>query len=326
MRRRDFMTIVGGAAGVWARPAWAQDSYPSHSVTLVVPFAPGGSIDTFTRVLGQKLSARLGQSFVVENRPGAGTVTATAALAKSAPDGYTLLIAPSALAINVSLHKTLPFNTEKDLVSVAHYVTVPLVLVVNNDLPVHSVADLVKHAKANPEKLSFGSTGVGAAPHLAGGVFKARAGIEMTHVPYRGVMPALSDVMAGHVQLTFSEPSSALPLVKQGKVRGLGVTSNVRIPAAPEIPTIAESAMPGFEAISWFLLLAPAATPNAVVEKLNREVKAMIATPEMRDLIVKMGLIPIDTPPPGQLRSFLSSEIQRWRAAVEHAGLAGSVQ
>lgn len=246
---RFLFPVVAGLAAVTA--VRAQD-YPARPVMLVVPVAPGGSIDIVACMTGQKLAERLGKPILVENRPGGATIIAASAVAKAAPDGYTLLIAPSGtLAINATLYKRLPYDAVKDFAPAALVVTVPFVLVVNPALPVRSVADLVKLAKEKPGELSYASSGAGSAPHLAGELLKALAGIEMTHVPYKGGAPGLNDVIAGHVSAVFGDAGSALPQIRGGKVRALGVSSTARIPAAPDIPPIAETGVPGFDAASW---------------------------------------------------------------------------
>ena len=243
-----------------AAAAHAQD-YPTRQVTLLLPFAPGGAIDVGARFFAQKLGERFGKPFVVENRPGAGTVIAANAVAKAAPDGYTILVALSPLATNATLYKQLPYDPTKDFAPVARVADIPFVLVVNPSLPVHSVAELIAYAKERPGKLTYASSGPGSTLHLAGELLKSMTGIEMTHVPYRGSPPALSDVVAGHVNLMFSDPSSAVAQIKEGKVRPLGVSSLTRMPTAPDLPPLAEAGVPGFEAVSWSLFVAPANTP-----------------------------------------------------------------
>jgi len=252
-------------------PSAAEDSaaeYPDRQVTFVVPFAPGGGTDILARLLGQKLSERFGKPFVIENRPGAGTVTAAVQVAKSTADGYTIMMATSGtMAKNQTLYKKLSYRPNRDLVLVALICHVPFVLVVNPALPVHSVADLVKLAQERP--LSYGSGGAGAFHHLMGELFKTSLGIPMTHVPYKGTLPALNDVIAGHIQLMFSDLAPAYPLIQAGKVRALGVTTAQRAPAAPEIPPLAEVGVPGFDWAAWQSVAAPGGTPKEILAKLN---------------------------------------------------------
>jgi len=301
------------------------DDYPTRPITFVVPLGAGGSLDIIARSLGPKLTERLGKPIVIENRTGGGTVIAAASVARAAPDGYTILLAPSGtLTTNATLHRSLSYDPRKDFIPVALYVKVPFVLVVNPSLPIESVSDLVKYAKDNPGKLAFGSTGTGAVPHLAAELFKTKIGIEMTHVPYKGAIPALTDVVAGHVQLTFADPSLAPQLIKEGKVRAIGVTSFTRVGVLPEVPPIADAGVPGFEAVSWHMAVAPAGTPRPVVDKLHDEIKRAMAQPAMREQLIKMGLIPVDTPGVEELQRFLAREIDGWGKLVRQTGLAGS--
>jgi tripartite-type tricarboxylate transporter receptor subunit TctC len=303
-------------------PAPAQD-FPTRQVTLVVPLGAGGSMDIIARTLGPKLAERLGKPVVIENRTGGGTVIAANTVAKSPPDGHTLLIAPSGtLTTNATLYKKLPYDPIKDFAPIALYVKVPFILVVDPALPVRSVADLVKLAK--DKQLSYGSTGIGAAPHLAGELLKSALGIEMTHVPYKGMVQILADIVAGHIQVAFGDPAIATQLSRDGKVRALGVSSLVRMPSAPEIPTLAEAGIPGFEAVSWHLVVAPAGTPKPVVDRLHAELKAIMATPEITQQLVAMGLIPVDSPPTDELQRFVAAELDRWGKLVQKAGIAGS--
>ena len=301
---------------------FAQD-YPGRSVTIVVPFTPGGSTDILARLFGQRLEQRLGKPFVIENRPGAGMQIGTVAVAKAAPDGYTLLLAPSsALAVNVTLYKKLPYDPLKDFAPVALLAHLPFVLVVNPSLPVNSVADLITLAKDKPGQLAFGSGGVGASHHLYGELFKRLAGVEMTHVPYKGTVPALNDVIAGHIQVLFSDSPPALPLIKAGKVKALGVTTAKRIAVAPEIPPIADT-LPNYDSTPWQMLAAPSGTPSAIVDRLHGETVAAIATPEVQKQLGEMGLVPGEATRPAELQRFLESEIARWGALVRQAGAAG---
>jgi tripartite-type tricarboxylate transporter receptor subunit TctC len=306
-----------------AAPAQAQE-WPSRQVTFVLPFVAGGAIDLAARHLAQKLTERLGKNFIVENRGGAGTVTATNLVAKSAPDGHTILVAPSPLATNATLYKQLPYDTAKDFAAIARVADIPFVLVVHPSLPVNSVAELIAHAKANPGKLSYASSGAGTTLHLAGELFKSMTGTQMNHIPYRGSPPALNDVVAGHVNLMFSDPSSAVQQIRTGRVRALGLSSLTRLPTAPEIAPIAELGLPGFEAVSWTLFVAPANTPAAILNKLHAELVAIVAMPETQERIAALGMIPLASPTPEALKTFIPSEIVRWGKIVEQAGIAGS--
>ncbi len=326
MQIMRLLPIAAGLIAASAAPAWAQEraaDYPSRQVNFVVPFAPGGGTDILGRLFGQKLSDRFGKPFVVENRPGAGTVTAAVQVAKSAPDGYTIMMATSGtMAMNPTLYKKLPYEPGKELVLVALICNVPFVLVVNPALPVNSVADLVKLAKERP--LSYGSGGAGAFHHLMGELFKTTLGIPMTHVPYKGTLPALNDVIAGHIQLMFSDLAPAYPLIQAGKLRALGVTTAQRVPAAPELPPLAQVGVPGFDWAAWQSVAAPGGTPKEIVAKLNGALNAAIAEPEVAKQLVALQFIPVGKGAPAELERFVQSETTRWAKVLQQAGVAGS--
>jgi tripartite-type tricarboxylate transporter receptor subunit TctC len=309
-----------------AEPIRAQEKaqdYPNHQVNFVVPFAPGGGTDILGRLFGQKLSDHFGKPFVVENRPGAGTVIAAVQVANSAPDGYTIMMATSGtMAMNPTLYKKLPYEPGKDLVLAALICNVPFVLVVNPALPVHSVADLVKLAKEKP--LTFGSGGAGAFHHLMGELFKTEMGIPMTHVPYKGTLPALNDVIAGHIDLMFSDLAPAYSLIQAGKVRALGVTTAQRAASAPEIPTLAEVGVPGFDWAAWQAVAVPGATPKEIIAKLNSAVNAATAEPDVEKQLVSLQFIPVGKKSPEELERFVRSETARWAKVLQQAGVAGS--
>jgi tripartite-type tricarboxylate transporter receptor subunit TctC len=322
MMKRFFVLLL--ACLSLSVPARAQD-YPTRQITLIAPWPAGGAVDAICRAVAQPLSERLGKSVVVENRPGAGSVIGTAAGAKASPDGYTMVMAGSgSLAISATMYKKLPYDPIKDFVHVALGAKVPFVLVVNPSLPVRSVAELVAYAKENPGKLSFASGGPGSPHHLYGELLKSMTGIEMTHVPYKGSAPALTDVIAGHVPILFSDTVPSLPQIREGKVRALGVSTAVRLPSAPDIPPIAEVGVPGFDAAGWGVFSLPAGTPKEVVAKLQAALDAAIALPEVRQQIIKLGLIPGGASSPEELQRFINSEITRWGKVVTQAGLAGT--
>ncbi|WP_198164686.1 Bug family tripartite tricarboxylate transporter substrate binding protein [Rhodoplanes sp. Z2-YC6860] len=311
------------AAGLSAA-ACAQD-YPSRPVTMVVPFTSGGSTEIMARLIAQGLETKLGKPVIVENKPGAGTVIGSNFVAKSEPDGYTLLMGTSSpIAINVTVYKALPYNPATDFVPLAMVAESPFVLVVNNDLPVKTVPELIAYAKANPGKLSFGSGGPGAPHHLFAELFASMAGIKMTHVPYRGSLPALNDVLAGHIQLMFVDLPPAVGMISSGKIRALGVTPAKRLAALPDVPTIAEAGVPGYSAAAWFMVVAPAKTPKPVADRLHADLKEVLSSAQTREQIDKLGLTPLDTPPIATMQDFVKSEIARWGKVVEAAGIAGS--
>jgi tripartite-type tricarboxylate transporter receptor subunit TctC len=323
------MTMILLIAALFAALLVAGDSsaqtYPTRPVTIVVPFTPGGTTDILGRLSGQGLEQRLGKPFLIENRPGAGTQIGATAVAKSASDGYTLLVAPSTtMAVNVTLYKKLSYDPAKDFAPLALMAHVPFVLVVNPSLPVQTVADLIKLAREKPNELSFASGGVGAAHHLCGALLKSMTGIKMAHVPYKGSVPALNDVVAGHVPLMFSDFAPSLQLIKAGKLRALGVTTAKRVPAAPDIPPIAETGVPGYEAVPWQMMVTKAGTPKEVVDRLNAEMKSIMAGADTQKQLVEMGMIPADTGSPTELARFVETEIVRWGKIVHRAGIAGS--
>lgn len=299
----------------------AAQNYPTRPVTIIVPYAAGGGTDLLARMIGQNLEQRLSKSFVVENRPGGGTVIATLAVAKASPDGYTLLMGTSTpLAINVTLHRKLPYDPATDFVPLALVANVPFVLVVNPSLPVKSVSDLIKLAKEKPGSLSYGTSGPGSPHHLYSELFKSMTGIEMIHVPYKGSVPALTDVVAGHIPLMFVDLAPAQPMIKEGKVRALGVSSAVRVASLPDVAPIAKVGVPGFEAVAWQMLVAPANTPKQVVDMLYKELKSVLALPEIKQQISALGMIPIDSPPPDELARYVKTEIVRWGDVVRKSG------
>jgi tripartite-type tricarboxylate transporter receptor subunit TctC len=304
------------------RDAAAQD-YPTRSVTILVPFAAGGGTDILARAVAQRLEQRLGKPFVIENRVGAGTVLAAGAAAKATPDGYTLMQATSGtLAMNGAIFKSLPYDPAKDLIPVALVAAVPFVLLVNADLPVRSVADLVKLAKEKP--LSYGSGGPGAFHHLNTELFSTMTGIKMSHVPYRGSAPALIDLVAGHIQVLFTDLAPAIELVRSNKVRVLGITTAEPAAAAPDIPPLAKAGLPGYDTAAWQMLVAPAGTPKPILTKLNAEVNALVNTAEVKKQFIDLGLIPIGKGNLEELEAYTKSEVTRWSKVINDAGIAGT--
>ena len=314
-------------AGLFVLPqisAKAQD-YPTKQINLIAPWPAGGAVDAICRAVAPHLSERLGKPVVVENRPGAGSVIGTAAGAKAPGDGYTMVMAGSgSLAIASTMYKKLPYEPVKDFTHIALGAKIPFILVVHPSLPVHTVAELVKYAKDNPGKLSFGSGGPGSPHHLYGELLKSMTGIEMTHVPYKGSAPALTDVIAGHIPILFSDTVPSLPQIKSGKVRALGVSTAIRLPSAPEIPPIAEVGVPGFDAAGWGVFSVPASTPKEVVAKLQAALNATLALPDVQQQIIRLGMIPGGPGSPEDLGRFIDTEIARWGKVVRQAGLAGT--
>ena len=303
--------------------ATAQD-FPTRPITVVVPTGPGGGMEMVARLFGPKMEQRLGKPFVIENRPGAGTNIGAAAVARAAPDGHTLLMATSStMAINASIYKSLPFDPVKDLMPVVLYARVPFVLVVHPSSPAQTATDLVKLAKAKPGTLTFGTSGTGTASHLFAEMFKMQTGIEVTHVPYKSMAQPLNDVLGGHLQYMFSDLSPSLPLIRDGKLRALGVTSATRVPTASEIPTLAEAGIAGYEAVAWLMVVTRAGLPSEVLGRLHGELKAVLALPEVRQQIARYGMIPVDSPPPDELHRYVGAEIGRWSKIVQQAGATG---
>jgi len=306
-----------------AAPASAQQ-YPSRPVTIVVPFAAGGGSDLLARLVAQKLEEKLGKPFIIENRPGAGTTLAAMQVVRSTPDGYTLMQATSStMAINVSMQKKIPYEPLKDLVPVALLSSSPFFLVVRADSPVKTVADLIALAKAKPNSLNYGSGGPGSMHHLSTELLQSLAGIQMTHVPYKATPPAMNDLLAGNIQVLFGDTTSVLPMIRQGTVRGVAVTTVKRSPAAPDIPAVAET-VPGYESASWQMLVAPGATPPEVIALLNREVHTIFSNPAVVAELERRGVGPALTGTPDEVREFVKKEIVRWGDVVRRAGLEHS--
>jgi tripartite-type tricarboxylate transporter receptor subunit TctC len=317
--RSIFRWTLGAVFACIALGVLAQ-GYPNRPIKLIVPFPAAGTTDILARAAAQKLTESLGQAVVVDNRPGAGGNIGSDLVAKSAPDGYTLLMGTVGThAINPSLYAKMPYDHIKDFVPVVLVAGVPNVLVVNLDLPVNSVADLIKLAKAKPGTINFASSGSGTSIHLSGELFKTMAGVDMTHVPYKGSSPALTDVMGGQVQVMFDNLPSSLALIKAGKLRAIAVTSMTRAPALPNVPTINESGLPGFEASSWFGVLAPAGTPAAIVARINAEVNKWLQSADAREKLLAQGAEAAGGSPE-QFAAFIRSETEKWAKVVKASG------
>jgi len=320
-RALSTLAVLVAAAAIAVHPAAAQvPAYPAKPIRIVVPFPAGGATDILARAAAQRLTEAWGQSVVVDNRPGAGGNIGAELVAKSAPDGYTLLMGTVGThAINASLYAKMPYDHVKDFAPVILVAGVPNVLVVNPAVPANSVQELIAYAKANPGKLNFASSGSGTSIHLSGELFKVMAGVQMTHVPYKGSAPALQDLIGGQVQLMFDNLPPSLPQIKAGKLRALGVTSAARAPALPDTPTIAESGLPGFEASSWFGLLAPAGTPPAVIARLNGEVAAWLGTPEAKEKLLALGANAAGGTPE-DFAKHIAAETAKWAKVVRESG------
>lgn len=316
--RRLALTIAMAAACLGPLGAAAQ-SYPDKPIKLLVPFAAGGTTSTLARALADRMGKALNQSVVVDNRPGAGGNIAMEAVAHAAPDGYTLLMGPIGLAINPALYPKLNFDPLKDFAPIGLYGGVANILAVNASLPIHSVKELIAYAKANPGKLSQGSSGNGSSSHLAGEMLKASTGIDILHVPYKGGAQAMNDVLAGQTSMLFDQMPAVLPQVQGGRVRALAVTTAQRSSAAPDIPTMAESGVPGYDVNVWFGILAPAGTPAPIVTRLNTEMNKILRDPEFRASLVKMGVDPMPSTP-AEFSEFLRKETQLWAQVVKSSG------
>jgi tripartite-type tricarboxylate transporter receptor subunit TctC len=321
------MTRIAAAIAValtMSASATAQTSYPDRAVKVEVGYAAGGPIDVVARLIGDRLSQMWGKPVVIENISGASGNIAMERTTKAAPDGYTLLLASNVnIAVNPKLYKSMSFDPVKDLVPITQVAYSPNILAVPNDLPVKSVQDLVAYAKANPGKVSFASAGVGTTQHLAGELFKTIAKIDIQHVPYRGAAPAVTDLLGGRVSMFFGPPSSLLALVKEGKLRGLAVTSAQRFPGAPDLPTMIEAGYPGFVSVLSQGWLAPAGTPKEIIDKVYRDTAKVLAEPEVRERLQKIGNEPMGTSPE-EFAADIAREVPQWGKVIEAAGLTGT--
>lgn len=308
------------ALAMFAGPAWAQE-FPSKSLKLVVPYAPGGGADSVARIVAKKVSENIGQPIVIENKGGAGSIVGTDLVAKAEPDGYTLLLGQSGpISINPAVYKTLPYDPVKDFAPITMTTAYPYILVVNSDSPAKTLQEFVTLARSKPGALNYGSTGVGAANHLVAELFASKAGLKMTHVPYRGTALAVGDLVSGQLNVVFGDPISVLPHMKSGKLRALAVTSLERSPVAPEVPTVAESGYPGFEALAWHGILAPAKTPPAVIKKLNAEIVKALADPATKELLEKQAMQTVGNTPEA-FAAFIQKDIATWKAVAAAANV-----
>ncbi|CAM3123817.1 Bug family tripartite tricarboxylate transporter substrate binding protein [Cupriavidus taiwanensis] len=321
-RRAWLVSGLAGmlAAGSLALPfSAAAETWPARPLQLLIPYPPGGSADLLARPVAAKLQERLGQPVVLEYRPGAGGTIASQSLARARPDGYTLIMVLAAHAINASLYPKLPYDTRKDFAPVSLVANLPMILAGSSSLRANNVQELIAEARANPGKLTFASAGNGNTGHLAGELFDSVAGIKMTHVPYKGSAQVVTAMLSGEVQLTFDSISTTLPHVKSGKLRALAVTGSQRAAVAPEVPTLAEAGVPGISITGWYAVLAPAGTPQPVIDRLSTEIATVLRQPELKATLAANGYEPVGSTP-AALRTHIDAEINRWSKVVKDSG------
>jgi tripartite-type tricarboxylate transporter receptor subunit TctC len=313
------LSANSGAAGV--------DDFPSKPIRMIVPFTPGGGTDMVTRIVGQRLSTIWGKSVIVENHPGVGGIAASNIVAQAEPDGYTLGVITPTQAINPSLYKKLPFDSIKDFAPIVLFNRLQLVLVASPSFPPNSIAELITYARANPTAVNFGSTGTGGSAHLAVELIKKMAGIHMTHIPYKGSAPAYADVISGRVQLLSNNIISTMPLIKNRQLKAIAVMGANRSPIAPDVPTVAQSGLPGYDVSSWFGLVAPGRTPKPVIDKLNTAIVAILHEPATRQLMLAQGAEPIDASnTPADFGRLLQREMKTWGDVIESAGIKAEAE
>jgi tripartite-type tricarboxylate transporter receptor subunit TctC len=320
LNRRQFLQLGASVAALpgACRLAWAQD-YPSRPVRWIVPFSPGGGTDVIARLLGRRLSERLGQPFIVENRPGGGANIGTEVVVRSPPDGYTLLLAATVNTINATLYDKLDFDFTRDIAPVAAIIRIPNVMVVHPSVPAGSVPEFIAYAKAHPGKINFASAGTGTSQHVAGELFKIMAGIDMAHIPYRGTGPALTDLLAGRVHVLFLGAVSSMKYVESGKLRALALTAAARSPVLPDLPTVSEF-LPGFEASLFYGMGAPRNTPAEIIERLNKEINMGLADPGMKARLAELdGLVLGGTP--ADFAGIIADETDKWRKVIKAANI-----
>jgi tripartite-type tricarboxylate transporter receptor subunit TctC len=319
--RRDAIGLaaIGLSALIWPAGAASALDYPTRPVRFVVGYPAGGATDIIARLIGQRLSDRFGQQFVIENKPGAGNNIGTEAVVNAEPDGYTVLLVNPANFINASLYTNLKFNFIRDIAPVASFTRVPNVMTVNREVPASTVAEFIAYVKANPGKVNMASSGNGTSVHLSGELFMAMSGVKMLHVPYRGAAPAITDLLGGRVQVIFDNMPSIIGHIQSGNLRALAVTTAVRSPQLPDVPSIAET-VPGYEASALFGMGAPKKTPPEIIEKLNREINAVLAEPEIRKRLIELGGEPL-VGPPDAFGAMIAAETAKWAKVVEFAGV-----
>jgi tripartite-type tricarboxylate transporter receptor subunit TctC len=316
---RLFAWLAALAVGALAAAPVAAQDYPSKPIRIIVPFAAGGPADIYARFVGQRLSETLGQPVVIEDRPGAGSVIGTDAVAKSAPDGYTLLMMSNTHTVNESLIPNKPYQLMRDFVAVAPVNYSDLVLVVHPSVPVNSLKELIDLAKSQPKGLNYASSGPGTPYHMAGELFKAMAGVDIVHVPYKGSSGARTDVLGGQVQMMFDAITTMAPNVRTGKLKGLGTTGKTRSSVLPEVPTVSEAGVPGYEAVIWLGIMAPAGTPKPIVDKLNAEITKIVNRPDVKEAWSKQGAEPMAMTP-AEFARFMNEDIEKWAKVVKISG------
>jgi tripartite-type tricarboxylate transporter receptor subunit TctC len=319
-RHMSFAHVIAFAAALFAVNGALAQSYPARSVRLIVPSSPGGGTDITARIIAPKLSEYLGQQVVVENRAGAGTMIGGEAVARATPDGYTLLMGISTLAINPAMYRKVPYDALKDFAPISQVVALPNVLVTHPSLPVKSVKELIGFARARPGQINFASAGVGTNPHFAMELFNSMAGLKMVHVPYKGSGQGVIDLLAGHVTVMTPSILTAMGYVKDKRLRALGVTSAKRATGAPDIPTISEAGLAGYEAVQWFGVLAPAGTPAAIVTRLHKEIVRTLQAPDIRQKLVSDGADPVGSSPE-EFAAFLKAETTKWAKVAKDVGI-----
>jgi tripartite-type tricarboxylate transporter receptor subunit TctC len=313
--------MIAGTIALTASPAASQPAYPSKTITIIVPYPAGGTTDLLGRLVADQFRTAMGATVIVENKPGAGTTLGAGQVAKAPPDGHTLLMATSTtLAINKTLYRQLPYDPVADFTPIALVAAVPFALVVNPSLPVKSLGEFIAYAKSKPGELSYGSAGNGSPHHLGAEMLKTAAGLDIKHVSYRGSVPAMQDVIGGHIPLMVMDLQPALPQIREGKLRALGVTTTARVGSAPEIPTLAEAGLAGFELVAWQGVVAPAGVPRPIVDRLAREIAALVSAPETRTKLNALALEPLTGSTPDTFAAYVKSEVERWAPIVKASG------
>lgn len=316
-----LMAVIATLGLLVAAPAFAQQ-YPAKTIRLIVPFVAGGSADVLGRVLAQRLTQQYGQQMVVENRPGSGGHVGAEAAARAAPDGHTIVLGTIGIHAAYTIYSKLGYDPARDLQAVAMYVDVPCILIVHPSVPVKNVKEFIALAQKKPGRLNFGTAGSGSSTHMVGEWFKIVTGVNLTHVPYKGSAQAMQDLLGGQIELMFENLPTAIAQVRAGKVRALGMTSRERSPSMPEVPTVAEAGVPGFEATAWFTIAAPAKVPADIIRKLNTDMNTFLKAPEMQQRWVEMGVVPLGGAP-ADAEKFFVSEREKWNKVIKAAGIRG---